>query len=142
MDIQYIRTLPIPACAVDPDGKISGANPLMKNVFVYEDIVGTNFFTMTGFKRDQLMQANKEEKVLERNGKLFKLWINEDAKEDEDIVVFFDEATARESFKSKLESERAAIVYINIDNYDELIASSPEDLRRLIPAQIDGLLRK
>ena len=142
MDIQYIRTLPIPACSVDPDGLVSGANPLMKNVFVYDDIVGTNFFTMTGFKRDQLMQANKEEKVLERNGKLFKLWINEDAKEDEDIVVFFDEATARESFKNKLESEKAAIVYINIDNYDELIASSPEDLRRLIPAQIDGLLRK
>ena len=142
MDIQFIRTLPIPACAVDTDGIISGANPLMKNVFVYDDIVGTNFFTMTGFKRDQLMQVNKEEKVLERNGKLFKLWINEDAKEDEDIVVFFDEATARESFKNKLESEKAAIVYINIDNYDELIASSPEDLRRLIPAQIDGLLRK
>ena len=142
MDIQYIRTLPIPACAVDPDGIISGANPLMKNVFVYDDIVGTKFFTLTGYKRDQLMNANKEEMVLDRNGKLFKLWVNEDAKEDEDIVVFFDEATARESFKNKLESERAAIVYINIDNYDELIASSPEDLRRLIPAQIDGLLRK
>ena len=142
MDIQYIRTLPIPACAVDPDGIVSGANPLMKNVFVYDDIVGTKFFTMTGYKRDQLMNANKEEMVLERNGKLFKLWVNEEAKEDEDIVVFFDEATARESFKNKLESERAAIVYINIDNYDELIASSPEDLRRLIPAQIDGLLRK
>ena len=142
MDIQYIRTLPIPACSVDPDGLVSGANPLMKNVFVYDDIVGTKFFTLTGYKRDQLMNANKEEMVLDRNGKLFKLWVNEDAKEDEDIVVFFDEATARESFKNKLESERAAIVYINIDNYDELIASSPEDLRRLIPAQIDGLLRK
>lgn len=142
MDIQYIRTLPIPACAVDPDGIVSGANPLMKNVFVYDDIVGTKFFTLTGYKRDQLMNANQEEMVLDRNGKLFKLWVNEEAKEDEDIVVFFDEATARESFKNKLESERAAIVYINIDNYDELIASSPEDLRRLIPAQIDGLLRK
>ena len=31
MDIQFIRTLPIPACAVDPDGIISGANPLIKN---------------------------------------------------------------------------------------------------------------
>lgn len=142
MDIQFIRTLPIPACAVDPDGIISGANALMKNVFVYEDIVGYNFFTMAGYKRDQLMRANEEETILERNGKVFKLWVNQDAKEDEDIVVFFDEATARESFRSKLESERAAIVYINIDNYDELIASSPEDLRRLIPAQIDGLLRK
>ena len=142
MDNQYIRTLPIPACTVDPDGKITGTNPLMKNVFLYEDIVGYNFFTMTGFKRDQLMRANQEEMRLERNGKVFKLRINEEAKDDEDIVVFFDEATARESFRSQLESERAAIVFINIDNYDELIASSPEDLRRLIPAQIDGLLRK
>ena len=142
MDNQYIGKLPIPACTVDPNGIITGANPLMKNVFVYEDIVGYNFFTMAGFKRDQLMHANEEEMILERNGKMIKLWINEEAKADEDIVVFFDEATARESFRSKLESDRAAIVYINIDNYDELIASSPEDLRRLIPAQIDGLLRK
>ena len=84
MDIQYIRTLPVPACAVDPDGIISGANPLIKNVFVYDDIVGKNFFTMTGFKRDQLMQANSEEMILERNGKVFKLWINEDAEDDEE----------------------------------------------------------
>ena len=142
MDNQYINSLPIPACTVDPDGIISGANPFMKNVFVYEDIAGYNFFTMTGFKRDQLKDANQEEMILERNGKIFKLWTNEDVKDDEDMVVFFDEATARVSYQSKLESERAAIVYINIDNYDELIASSPEDLRRLIPAQIDGLLRK
>ena len=118
MDIQFIRMLPIPACSVSPEGIITGANPLMKNVFVYDDIVGTNFFTMTGFKRDQLMQANAEEMVLERNDKLFKLWINEEAKSDEDIVVFFDEATARESFKNKLESERAVIMFINIDNYE------------------------
>ena len=142
MDNQYISKLPLPACTVDTDGIISGANPLMKNVFLYEDIVGYNFFTMTGYKRDQLLKANEGEIILERNGKIFKLWVNEEAKEDEEIVVFFDEATARVSFESKLESERAAIVYINIDNYDELIASSPEDLRRLIPAQIDGLLRK
>ena len=142
MDNQYISKLPLPACTVDTDGIISGANPLMKNVFLYEDIVGYNFFTMTGYKRDQLLKANEGEVILERNGKIFKRWVNEEAKEDEEIVVFFDEATARVSFESKLESERAAIVYINIDNYDELIASSPEDLRRLIPAQIDGLLRK
>ena len=142
MDNQYIRTLPIPACTVDPKGKVTGANPLMKNVFVYEDIVGSSFFTLTGVKREQLMYANKEEMIIERNGKMFKLWINEEAKEDEEIVVFFDEATARESFRTKLESDKAAIAYINIDNYDELIASAPEDYRRVIPAQIDLLVRK
>ena len=142
MDNQYIRTLPIPACTVDPNGIVTGANPLMKNVFVYEDIAGANFFTLTGVKREQLMFANKEEMIIERNGKMFKLWINEEAKEDEDVVVFFDEATARESFRTKLESDRAAIAYINIDNYDELIASAPEDYRRVIPAQIDLIVRK
>ena len=142
MDNQYINSLPIPACTVSPEGFVTGANPLMKNVYVYEDIVGYNFFTMTGFKREQLMGANGSEMILERNGKMFKLWINQDAKEDEDIVVFFDEATAREAFKTKLERDKAAIAYINIDNYDELIASAPEDYRRVIPAQIDGLLRK
>ena len=142
MDNQYIRSIPIPCCILDVDGIVTGANPLMKNVFVYEDIIGYNFFTLTGFRREQLMHANSEELILERNSKTFKLWINEEAREDEDIVVFFDEATARESFRSKLEADQAAIAYINIDNYDELIASAPEDYRRVIPAQIDGLVRK
>ena len=71
MDNQYISKLPIPACAVDPDGIVSGANPLIKNVFVYEDIVGSKFFTLTGIKREQLMNANTEERILERNDKLF-----------------------------------------------------------------------
>ena len=142
MDNQYINALPIPACTVGSDGLVSAANPLIKNVFVYEDITGYNFFTLTGIKREQLMNANHEEMILERNDKMFKLWINEGAEIDKEIVVFFDEATARESFKSRLESGRAAIAYINIDNYDELIASAPEDYRRVIPAQIDVLVRK
>ena len=142
MDNQYINDLPLPACTVNPDGIVTAANPLIKNVFVYEDIAGYNFFTLTGIRREQLMNANEEERIIERNDKMFKLWVNQDAREDEDIVVFFDEATARESFRTKLESDRAAIAYINIDNYDELVASAPEDYRRVIPAQIDGLLRK
>ena len=73
MDEQYIRSLPFPACTVNPEGIITGSNPLMKNVFVYEDIAGYNFFTMAGFKREQLMRSNKEEMILERNGKVFKL---------------------------------------------------------------------
>ena len=142
MDNSYISSVPIPACVVDKDGIVTAANPLMKNVFVYEDIIGYNFFTLTGVRREQLMGANSEEIIVDRNNKVFKLWINEDAEADEDIVVFFDEATARESFRSRLESEKAAIVYINIDNYDELIASAPEDYRRVIPSQIDGMVRK
>lgn len=142
MDNQYVNSLPIPACIVDVDGIIVGANARMKKVFPYEDITGYNFFTLTGIRREGLMEANSEERVIEKNDKFFKLWINEDAEEGEDIVVFFDAVTARESFRSKLESEKAVIVYINIDNYEDLIASAPEDYKRVIPSRIDGIVRR
>lgn len=142
MKKNFIKQMPIPACVVGTDGNITKGNAFMKNVFVYEDIVGSNFFALTGVRRDDLMRANSEEIVIERNNRKFKLWTNENPKEDEDIAVLFDETTARESFRSKLEYDKAVIIYINIDNYDELIASSSDDGRRAIPALIDGIVRK
>ena len=142
MKKNYIRQLPMPACVVGTDGNVINANPLIKNVFLYEDIVGYNFFALTGIKRETLLEANDEEVIIERNKRIFKLWTNENPKEKEEIAVFFDEATARESFRSKLEHDRAVIVYIGIDNYDELVASSGDDGRRALPAQIDGIVRK
>ena len=138
----YIKQLPFPVCVVGADGTIVSANSFIKNVFVYEDIVGSNFFALTGVKRESLLTANTEEIIIERNKRIFKLWTNENPKETDDIIVFFDEATARESFRSKLEEDKAVIIYINIDNYDDLVASSSEDSRRVIPAQIDGIVRK
>lgn len=138
----FINQIPLPTCVVDTDGIVVRANPLIKNVFVYEDIAGSNFFTLTGVKRDALLKANQEEIIIFRNNRLFKIRTNEDVKPDKDIVVLFDEATARESFRSQLENDRAVIMYINIDNYDDLIANSGEDNKRVIPSQIDGILRK
>ena len=138
----YITQMPFPVCVVDADGIIVKANSFIKNVFVYEDIVGSNFFALTGVKREALLTANDEEIIIERNKRLFKLWTNEKPKENEEIAVFFDETTARESFRTKLEADKAVIIYINIDNYDDLIASSSDESRRVIPAQIDGIVRK
>lgn len=142
MKKNYITQMPIPACVVGIDGNITKANAFIKNVFVYEDIVGSNFFALTGVRRDTLLDANAEEIIVERNNRIFKLWTNENPKLTEEIAVFFDEATARESFRSRLEEDKAVIIYINIDNYDDMIASSTDDGKRAIPAQIDGILRK
>lgn len=138
----YIKQLPFPVCVVGADGNIASANSFIKNVFVYEDIVGSNFFALTGVKRESLLTANTEEIIIERNKRLFKLWTNENPKEDDDIIVFFDETTARESFRTRLEADKAVIIYINIDNYDDMVASTSEDSRRVIPAQIDGIVKK
>ena len=142
MKKNYISQIPLPACVVGTDGLISRANGLMKNVFVYDGIVGANFFALTGIKRETLLTANTEEIVIERNQRIFKIRTNENPKANEDIAVFFDEATARESFRTKLESDRSVIVYINIDNYDDMVAASSDEVRRMIPSKIDSIVRK
>ena len=142
MDSNYISQVPMPACVVDTNGFVTGANALIKNVFVYEDISGSKFFALTGVKRADLVTANEEELVIERNDRVFRLRTNENPSLEEDIVVFFDEATARFSYRTQLESDRAVIVYINIDNYDEFMVSAADDFKRLVPTRIDSMLHK
>lgn len=138
----FINQIPLPTCVVDTEGIVIRANPLIKNVFVYEDIAGSNFFTLTGVKREALLTANNEEIIIFRNNRLFKIRTNEDVKADKDIIVFFDEATARESFRSQLENDRAVIMFITIDNYDDLKGTTADDNKRAIASKIDGILRK
>ena len=142
MDISYIDQIPMAACVVDTEGYVTEANSLIKNVFLFDDISGSKFFTLTGVKRAELLNVNEEERVIEKNDRVFRLKTNEHPREDEDIVVFFDEATVRYSYMSKMESDRAVIVYINVDNYDEFMASASEDSKRTIPTQVDGMLNK
>lgn len=142
MNTDYINNLPVPALVVGADNLVSKANSMVKDVFIYDEIVGYNFFTLLGIKRDALLKANEEEILIERNERKFKLKINQDADEEGEIVVFFAEKTIRESFRDKLRTERPAIIYINIDNYDELLASVTEDRKRIVPSQIDSIVRK
>ena len=142
MNTSFIKNMPIPVCVVGTDGTIVKANSLMKDVILYENIVGAKFFTLTGIKRDQLVTANEEELLVERNEKCFQLRVNDDADSKKDIIVFFEDRTAREEFEAKLENERATMVLINIDNYDELLASAPEEQKRVLPSQIDSIIRK
>lgn len=140
MDSKYISQIPMPACVVDTDGFITEANTLIKNVFVYEDISGSKFFALTGIKRADLITANEGEVIIERNERVFRIRTNENPSLEDDIVVFFDEATARYNYRTKLEADRAVIVYINIDNYDEFMASASDDFKRLVPQQVDAMV--
>ena len=141
MDTSYINQVPLPACVVDANGFITYANSLIKNVFVYDDISGSKFFALTGVKRAELLSVNEEERVIEKNDKIFRLKTNEHPSESDDIVVYFDEATTRYNYKAKLEAERPVIIYINLDNYDEFMASANEDAKRQIPSHVDEKVR-
>ena len=93
--------MPIPTCVVGKDGKVVDANELMGEVIVYSDIVGANFFTLTGIKFDDLRSTigSDEEITVSRNEKVFKLAIPEEKAGQEEITVYFVEITKREKYR-------------------------------------------
>ena len=138
---EALSSLPVPACIVDADGRIKYANALMKEVFAYKDIVDSNFFALTGIKRAVFFadspENEKREILISRNDNYFVLKTNTDAAEDDDIAVYFFNVTQREVLKESYENEHLCLLYISIDNYDELIASTNSDSRMAAPTEVD-----
>lgn len=141
-----IEKLPIPACTVGIDGVIQFSNELMTEVFLYKDIEGANFFTLTGKKVLEVYEAKKndEELIIGRNDKFFALTTTatEEDVEEGVITVFFTDITEREYLRRKLDAERTAVIMIEIDNLDELEAAGNAENVKTVPAQIDVILRK
>ena len=136
--------MPIPTCVVGKDGKVVDANELMGEVIVYSDIVGANFFTLTGIKFDDLRSTigSDEEITVSRNEKVFKLAIPEEKAGQEEITVYFVEITKREKYRKLYEDSRPVVVLVTIDNYDELLSSIETESRMTVPAEVDRTVRR
>ncbi len=143
---RYLCDIPLPACFVDPEGCIKAANRLMKDVFAYEGITESNFFALTGVKRKDLIQSAEDEEdseiEIERNSQFFVLRTNSNPKMDEDILVYFINVTERDSLRRERKQEQICILYISIDNYDEMMSSTTEDSRLAVPTAVDRIVRK
>lgn len=143
---EFLANLPVPACVVDADGSVSYANALIKEVFAYDDIIDGNFFALTGIKRSELAEAFHNEDAREirirRNEQVFALQTNTDLRIDQPMTVYFINVTEREALRSSYRGEHICLMYINIDNYDELISSITEDSKLAVPTEVDRTLRR
>lgn len=143
---KYLCDIPLPACIVDTEGCVKAANRLMKDVFAYEGITESNFFALTGVKRKELIESAQSEEdpeiEIERNSQFFVLRTNQDPKPDEDIFVYFINVTERDSLRRERRQEQICILYISIDNYDEMLSSTTEDSRLAVPTAVDRIVRK
>lgn len=140
-----IDHLPFAACKVDEEGIVLSANPMMKKVFAYEGIKGANFFALTGVKIQDLLKqdANQEsEKVIERNEHFFSLFTDNEVSVKEGINVYFVDVTEREKLRKLNFDKQLCLMYVSIDNYDELVARNIDDGRMALPAKVGKIVRK
>lgn len=142
---QLTQSVPLPMCVVDKNGKIVGANSKINEVFIYDEITGSDFFTLTGIKLEDLinMELNEEFPTIERNDKNFRLIVNSNNDSlAENTFVFFEDITSLVLLEASYEDEKTCTAIIRIDNYDELIASTLPDMRMQISTNLDKTIRK
>ncbi|NLY82121.1 MAG: DHH family phosphoesterase [Clostridiales bacterium] len=136
-----LKNIPLPCCIIGEDGNVKEANQKMSEVFTYDGITGAKLFALTGIKRSDLINSIKDgkERAIERNGKTFILLSELD--ENGFLFVYFVDVTKREKYKSNYKNKKLAILLINIDNYDELIASTDVENKMLVPTEVDKVIR-
>ena len=138
-------SVPLPMCVVDESGKIVSCNAHMNEVFLYDGLVGSDFFQLTGVKIAGLTETaeSSDYKTIERNGKSFRLFASMNMSEqNNNIFVFFDDVTSYEDVRKNYEEGRLCCCIVRIDNYDELMASTLPDMRMDISSQLDKTIRK
>ncbi len=136
-----------PVCVVNRKGKIVFANQHMDEVFVYAGIEDADFFALTGIKTADLFEEietnHTQLHILERNGKQFKLVTKMVGEEEEaKLFVYFFDVTNYENLKDRYNNEKICVCKINIDNYDELIASTSANNQMSVPTEVDKLIRQ
>lgn len=137
--------IPIPMCIVNTKGKVLRANAHISDVFIYDGIEDADFFALTGIKTVDLYNdvEKKKQFIVERNGKQFRLLVSKDGEgEDANLMVFFYDITTLVDLKNRYNDEKICVCKIIVDNYDELIDSTPPENRMTVTTEIDSAIRK
>lgn len=138
--------VPLPICVINRQGKILSASDRINEVFIYDEIVDNDIFTLTGIKAVDLYDAveNPQYFSIRRNEKIFRLIPQKIAKEDgeENLCVLFNDVTTFEELKERYNDERMCLAKVQVDNYDELTADMTAQERQTLTSAIDRIIRK
>lgn len=152
--------IPIPMCLVNEKGKVVKVNDHINKVFIYDGIEDADFFALTGVKIESLIEENTEDieetedtgdtdntekapVVIERNGRNFMLTVKiEEIGEETVYIVIFEDVTQYSQLKKQYVDKRVCVCKINIDNYDEMVASTSSDDTMNVGVHVDKIIRE
>lgn len=134
----------VPTCIINAHGKVTKANAKIADVFKYDGIIDADIFALTGIKLPDILKAaeNGDYLMIKRNNKAFKImagFIGEG--EAASVMLYFTDITSFERLKELYHDEQVCIALINVDNFEELMASAGEDRELELSTEIDRHIR-
>ncbi|MFR0019732.1 MAG: DHH family phosphoesterase [Paraclostridium sp.] len=142
-----ILNLPIPLCILEFDGSVTWYNAKFHEMTEKEDTLGMNIETLVkNINLRKVLNENKELYTdINYNGRQYTIVYNIIKSDQEDktkylMMLYWIDKTDYLDLKSKYEEEKNVVATIQVDGYDEVLQSAPEERRPLINVDIDKIL--
>jgi c-di-AMP phosphodiesterase-like protein len=139
-----IRNHPLPLCLTDGNGVIMLINERFKQMYPAAVAMKSEILQLTGKRQNEFSDAESPQPTLlsvgERIYKVIPAYLRGDP--NESAMLYWIDVTGYENLKTLYSDEHKCFAHVQIDNYDELLASSPDDKRSLIAAGIEKAIRQ
>lgn len=140
-----ISNHPLPLCMIDSEGMFLWYNKKFADIYQEADVINDGITRVTGLKASDFFTEDPIEKpvMVTHNGKTYKVvssYLDED--KNKSAVLYWIDMTNYELVKTLYKDEKSCYAYVIVDNYDELISSSPDDRKSIVAAEIDKTIRQ
>lgn len=138
---------PLPLCIIDNVGNVMWHNAKFNDVVDDIEVGKTNIYELTGVKVHEMTNEELKDKTILINSKQirrkFRVYSSEarTGGVSGSRMLHWIETTAVEQIKEKYRDERICVAYINVDNYDDIIASASDEKKANIGASIENEIR-
>jgi len=140
MDKAFANSSPLLLCLVDKNGRLLWSNDKFASVFedqeCFDNLAGQRFIDIFFDQPEAVEEISVGDKVFSVSGKTVQRHDGSIAR-----MLFWQNVTARETIKKLYIDSRACMGIVEIDNYDQLIESSPSEERSTIEAELDKNIR-
>ncbi len=140
-----ISNHPLPLCMIDSEGRFLWFNKKFSEIYQDDDIANAGISRVTGLKAAEFFTEDPVEKpvMVSHGGKTYRVvssYLDED--KNNSAVLYWIDMTNYEVVKSLYKDEKSCFAYVIVDNYDELISSSPDHRKSIVAAEIEKTIRQ
>lgn len=139
----FITENPLPLCMMDASGEVLWFNKKFAEIFSDVEMFNTNIKQITNLKHTEFLGNHEGDKYLlvAHGGRTFRV-LSSVMDNGGNIMLYWVDVTNLETLKNLYRDEKVCLGYINVDNYDDLMDSSPPERKSTIVAEIDKLIRQ
>lgn len=141
----FVYNNPFPLCMIDSEENVLWFNDKFQQIFQDAEMLNSTITELTGMKYLDLTsnKINEKHTLINRKDKIYRVMSSSlDGKEGGSVMIYWMDVTSLETLKNLYNDEKLCYAYLNVDNYDELISSSPDDRKSVIASQIEIAIRQ